>query len=337
MISRRSLLAPLALAPLAAALSAAGASAAPQHAPGRPPRPGEPRVVREHREGRTLDVTIASPALGTESVVRLLLPRGWRRDSHRRWPVLYMLHGATGDYRMWTDHSDLAELTADRGVLVVIPDGGPYSYYSNWWNHGRFGPPAWETYHLDEMRPLLEREYGAGHRRAIAGLSMGGLGAVKYAAARPGMFAMAASYSGVLNTTAPRVVVGGPYGDLDFADSQAEFIAAYGADPLALWGDRRAQAGIWAANNPTEQVARLHGTALYVSGGDGNPGPLDPPGTPFDTMEAIFGPMTNDFVAAARRHRVRVTASLGPGTHTMPYWQHHLHKSFPMLMDVLGD
>ncbi|MCF2527936.1 alpha/beta hydrolase [Yinghuangia soli] len=335
MISRRRFLAPLAALPLAAALPA-GQARAHDGSPGR--TRDRIRVVSERRDGRVLDLTVASPALGgAEAVVRLLLPRGWQPGTHRRWPVLYMLHGATGDHRMWSERTDLPEITEDRDVLVVIPDGGPFSYYSNWWNHGSYGAPAWETFHLDEMRTLLEHNYGAGTRRAIAGLSMGGQGAFKYAAARPGMFRMAASYSGVLNTTAPRVVIGGPFGDTDFATAQGMFIDAYGTDHLRLWGDRYKQAAVWAANNPTDLAWRLRGIPLYISAGDGNPGPLDPPGTKFDTGEAMFGPMSNDFVAAGRRHRLRMTTALGPGTHTMPYWQHHLHKSFPMLMDVLGD
>ncbi|NUU20239.1 MAG: esterase family protein [Streptomycetaceae bacterium] len=351
MINRRTFLAPLAALPLAAALPAqahADAPTAPAPGAGRG-RPDRLRVVAEKREGRVLDVTVSSPAIGQEAVIRLLLPNGWSKQSHRRWPVLWMMHGATGDHTMWTDHTDLAAVTADRDVLVVVPDGGPCSYYSNWWNYGAYGPPAWQTFHLDEVRTLLERDYGAGPRRAIAGLSMGGLGAMKYAAARPGMFRAAASYSGVLNPSSPRVVVGGRYGDADFAASVAVFIKNYGLDPVAMWGDREEQAAVWAANNPTDLVWWLRGMPLYVSGGDGNPGPLDPPPssrlrssrevppcTQFDPNEAMFGPMSNDFVAAGRKVGLRLTASLGAGTHTMPYWQHHLHESFPMLMDALG-
>ncbi|MFI7299542.1 alpha/beta hydrolase-fold protein [Streptomyces sp. NPDC050121] len=41
------------------------------------------------------------------------------------------------------------------------------------------GPPVWETFHLGELRPLLEHSYGAGTRRVVAGLSMGGLGSLQ--------------------------------------------------------------------------------------------------------------------------------------------------------------
>ncbi|WP_405956530.1 alpha/beta hydrolase [Streptomyces phaeochromogenes] len=88
-------------------------------------------------------------------------------------------------------------------VLVVMPEGGQVGFYGNWWNHAAGGPPAWETFHLDELRPLLERHYGAGTRRAVAGLSMGGFGAVSYAARRPDLVRAAASYSGPVHLLHP--------------------------------------------------------------------------------------------------------------------------------------
>ncbi|WP_229334469.1 alpha/beta hydrolase-fold protein [Streptomyces flavotricini] len=52
-------------------------------------------------------------------------------------------------------------------------------------DHSGGGPPAWETYLIDELRPLLESGYRAGTVRAVAGLSMGGLGAMKRRAGLP--------------------------------------------------------------------------------------------------------------------------------------------------------
>src|SRR3712207_7246752 len=51
-----------------------------------------------------------------------------------------------------------------------------------------FRSPGWETFHLTELRQILERGLGAGDRRAIAGLSMGGFGAMSYAGRRPELF-----------------------------------------------------------------------------------------------------------------------------------------------------
>src|SRR5690348_9674942 len=127
------------------------------------------------------DLTVASPALGGTVKVRLLLPvRYWSRPGVR-WPVLYLLHGCCDSYQSWTRSTDVESIPALRGVLVVMPEGGDVGFYSNW----RDGP-AWETFHTRELPRLLERSYGAGVPRAIAGLSMGGLGAIDYAARHRG-------------------------------------------------------------------------------------------------------------------------------------------------------
>lgn len=279
------------------------------------------RVVGEQwLSDRMVDLTVASPALATSSKVRLLVPPGWSAASHRRWPVLYLLHGCCGDYTSWTALTDVEALTARTGVLVVMPEAGNTGWYSNWWNGGRFGPPGWETFHLTEVRQLLERGYGAGSRRAIAGLSMGGFGTLSYAARHPGMFRSAASFSGVVDTR-------------QGSDLVQSILAAYGFDPLALWGDPVAQRRIWAAHNPTDLAGRLRGIPVYVSCGNGQPGPFDDPARAVDTLEQALLAENEAFVASARAAHVRLTVNLyGPGTHSWPYWQRELHASFPMLM-----
>ena len=62
-----------------------------------------------------------------------------------------------------------------------MPEAGWNGWYSDWWNNGNGGDPAWETFHTQELRRLLERDWGAGPRRVVAGLSMGGQGALMYA------------------------------------------------------------------------------------------------------------------------------------------------------------
>jgi diacylglycerol O-acyltransferase / trehalose O-mycolyltransferase len=153
--------------------------------------------------------------------VRLITPVGWSRERPR--PVIYLLHGCCDTYDSWTRETDVETLPQLRDVLVVTPEAGDVGFYSDW-----LRGPAWETFHLEELRALLERDYGAGTRRAIAGLSMGGLGAMGYAARHPGMFGAAASFSGVLHPLADAQWLLGLFGS--FAD-----------DPLAIWGDPDAQ------------------------------------------------------------------------------------------------
>jgi diacylglycerol O-acyltransferase / trehalose O-mycolyltransferase len=57
--------------------------------------------------------------------------------------VFYLLHGCCDTYDSWTRETDVEQLRRLRNVLVVMPEAGPFGWYSNWWNHGAGGPPAW--------------------------------------------------------------------------------------------------------------------------------------------------------------------------------------------------
>jgi S-formylglutathione hydrolase FrmB len=191
-------------------------------------------------------------------------------------------------------------------------------------NAGAGGPPKWETFHLIELRQLLERNWHAGDRRAIAGLSMGGYGAIEYAERQPGMFVAAASFSGVLDT------VGG------HADTA---VASFGGTwPTDLWGDSVAQADVWKAHNPTSNAAALKGTALYVAYGTGQPGPLDAGGTSANPLEQWVAPQNQTFVDELKTLKIPATVdAYGAGTHTWPYWQRDLHRALPLLLKALGE
>ncbi len=319
---------------------AAGLAAAPflgsQVAQARPALSHErARVVGEQRfDARTLDVTVSSPALAATATVRLLLPANWAPGTRRRWPVLYLLHGAWADYTSWTGETDVADLTRDADLLVVMPEGGRAGFYSDWWNGGAGGAPGWEAFHLRELRRILERDYGAGPARVVAGLSMGGFGALSYAARHPGMFRAAASYSGVVDPP-----YAGPHAPSAY-DGPAfvrMILESNDLDPLALWGDPEAQAAVWAAHSPVALARRLAHIPIFVSSGDGRPGPLDPAGSPVDPdVEPLCELMSAGLVARLRELGGDVTAHLyGAGRHAWPYWERELHESLPMLMDAL--
>ena len=166
-----------------------------------------------------------------------------------------------------------------------MPDGGRAGFYSDW----RDGP-AWERFHLGELRRLLERRYRASDRRAVAGLSMGGFGAMSYAARHPGFFRAAASYSGLLDLRR----------SADDEGVVAGVTQSEGEDPGALWGDPDRDAARWKAHNPRDLAARLRGTRLFVSSGTGRPGPLDPRGASIDQIEPIVLRETGAFVVRLR-------------------------------------
>jgi diacylglycerol O-acyltransferase / trehalose O-mycolyltransferase / mycolyltransferase Ag85 len=285
------------------------------------------RVVAEEQVGPHLvDLTVESPALGRTAKVRLLTPDGWdQRRSSADWPVFYLLHGCCDTYESWTRSTDVEELAQLRNVLVVMPEGGPVGWYSDWWNHGEGGPPAWEAFHLGELRQLLERHYGAGDGRVIAGLSMGGFGALSYAARNPGMFQAAASYSGVVH----------PLYD-GFPGGLMGLLEEFGEDPLALWGDPIAQRSIWEAHDPYYLADRLRSTPVFLSSGDGSKGPFDKRGKP-DGLEAFLNEMNHVLASRLAETGVQLTTDFyGPGTHDWPYWERELHRSLPLLLCALG-
>jgi diacylglycerol O-acyltransferase / trehalose O-mycolyltransferase len=303
----------------------------------RPPRLADPadrtaRVVATRTLGpRLRDLTIESPALGRRAQVRLLLPGRFQTEPRRRWPALWLLHGCCDTYQSWTRSTDVERLAALTGLLVVMPEAGDVGHYTDWYNGGRGGPPRWETFHLTELGQLLERDWRASDSRAVAGVSMGGLGAIAYAARHPGRFRAAASYSGMLDTR----YQGGPVPGPQLVQG---LLRSFNADPLALWGDPHAQAGIWAAHNPTDLAPRLRGVDLFVSVGTGQPGPLDRPAANSQArqIEQALHPQSVAFVRRIRQLGIAVQFdAYGPGIHDWPYWQRELHRSLPLLLHAL--
>ncbi|MFD4829973.1 alpha/beta hydrolase [Streptomyces uncialis] len=302
---------------------------------GRAPRVGD-------GAGRIVDLALPSTALGRTARVRLLTPDGWHaRRPSRRWPTLYLLPGGDGDHLPWTQDYGIQHLPALRHTLVVMPEMPLFGFYSDWWNHGAGGPPAVESFHLREVLPLMEREYGAGARRAVAGQSQGGFGALSYSARHRGLFRAAASFSGYVHPHQhPRAV-----------RAAMDYLRL---DPPALWGHPERQRHIWEAHDPAYLTDRLAGIPVHLSCGDGRLGPLDPPGTlpdehipgmedpddpfPADVLsptEAIMEAENRTLEPLLRASGARVTTHYHSGTHDPAYWSRELRRSLPMLLAAL--
>jgi S-formylglutathione hydrolase FrmB len=273
-------------------------------------------VGRERRGARIEDWTLRTPALSDPTGVRVLLPAGYAPDAGRRYPVLYLLHGADSDYRSWTRYGDAQAITAHAAMIVVMPDGGTNGWYTDWYEGARPVQPRWETYHVGELVPWIDATYrtiAARRGRAIAGLSMGGYGALSYAARHPGTFAAAASFSGAL--------------EVGSADA---------------WGERSANQARWRAHLPISIAARLRSLALVeLRTGDGRPGPLDRratrPGCPACALERYLHAANVRLHARLRALGIRhVWDDYGPGTHDWPYWRRDLRETLPDLVRVLA-
>ena len=251
--------------------------------------------------------------------VRVLLPAGYAEHPRRRYPVLYLLHGAIDNYTSWTVKGDAEQLTARYPLIVVMPDSGPSGGYTGWYNGGAGGPPAWETYHIDQLIPWIDshlRTRAARAERAIAGLSMGGFGAMSYAARHPDLFAAAASFSGAVDTNDP----------LDIA-----------VTPAAVFGPRATQEIRWRAHNPWDLAANLRGLSLTIRTGNGMPGGPYGPTTGTDIVEYAVHQMSVSFHQRLSQLGIpSIWDDYGPGGHDWPYWQRDLRQTLPTLMSVFA-
>jgi S-formylglutathione hydrolase FrmB len=148
----------------------------------------------------TLDV--ASRAMNKTLKAAVVLPASYQK-SKAAFPVLYLLHGGQGSFRDWLtlppDKSLLHRLADQYSIIIVTPEGGTTSYY--------FDSPLqkesqYETFLSKEVVEKIETTYRVIKEkkgRLIAGLSMGGHGAMFIAARHPELYCAAGSMSGVMN------------------------------------------------------------------------------------------------------------------------------------------
>jgi putative tributyrin esterase len=111
-------------------------------------------------------------------------------------PVLYLLHGLSDDASAWLRYSAIERHAASRGLAVVMPQVGR-SFYADEAHGHRY----W-TFLSEELPGIVSSFFRTSPRREdtfVAGLSMGGYGAFKWALRDPGRFAAAASLSGALD------------------------------------------------------------------------------------------------------------------------------------------
>ncbi|MFA3843441.1 alpha/beta hydrolase [Streptomyces aureus] len=278
-------------------------------------------------DDRMRDLTIRSPAMGISIPVRVILPASWAKKPKATFPVLYMLHGGDDNYTSWTRETDVEALAKNSDVLIVMPDAGKAGYYSDWFA----GAPRWETFHCDELVRLMEKKYRAGPSRAIVGLSMGGFGALNYAAHHRGMFRYVASMSSYVDLNDPAVRL-----ELSLGTARE------GIDIKEVWGDPVKNAGVWRAHNPAAMPRSFRGMHVHLSAGSSQPGPSDmgrPPGVLLASVlgEAPLSKQIKRFARSLRSAGVDVTTHVyTPGTHSWPYWQDELHSIWPPLMKSLG-
>jgi S-formylglutathione hydrolase FrmB len=277
--------------------------------------------------GRLRELTVTVPGVDRPIGVRVLLPAGHDRD--RTWPLLLLLHGAGDDHTTWTENTDVEDLTADLPFVVVMPEGGrtpDTGWYSDW---AEPGGPQWESAHLRQLLPFLEDRYSAGgarERRVVAGLSMGGFGAMSYAARHPDLFVGAASFSGAVHTT-----IAGPASATVFEQANPYV----GTPGDGVWGPYETSEVTWQGHNPTDLATNLRPVALWVRTGNGVPLPGDD--VKAAPVEAGVYTMNVAFHDRLQQAGIAHTwVDRGHGVHAWSYWEDDLAATLPAFAELVA-
>lgn len=291
--------------------------------------------------------TVWSQSLGIKKAVRIYLPPSYASNRAKRYPVLFYLHGLGGNEENWTNAGKL-DVTMDSLVasgkaeaVIVMPDGD-----DGWWTTANMfadvpgcradttRKESADTYcvpwlHYDDyvardLVAYVDRQYrtlATRQTRGIAGLSMGGYGAITLALAYPDVFSAAASHSGVL---APLFL-----GPKPFVTP-----ANYARDTIGL---KTAAGGLW----PTQRVAFGLDTMGWWS--------RDPGRLALRAMTLQKGPLpallidcgVSDAYIDENRALHATLTTLGvshqyaewPGTHNWDYWRIHAAESLSFLLE----
>ena len=287
---------------------------------------------------RTLEADISTPLVTPFAVngphrVRVTLPNDYFQNVTARYPVLYLLHGgAGGNSAQWTTGGGTAEQISDgRPIIIVMPDGGKVGWFTNWVDQAQ-GAQDWAQFYLSQVIPWIDgnlRTVAARSGRAIAGLSMGGYGAVRLAQDRPDLFASVASFSGAVDL-----------GDLGTRTVVTEQAIQYGFSPMGPFGSPfYPNDAVWNTEDPMKRPSALAGLQVLLYAGAGT--------SDVDILERTMGQSADRFAKTLASSGVSnfwwMYGRPGPacpfgcdGGHNFSCWNFALNDALPRMLAVLA-
>lgn len=150
-----------------------------------------------HSKSKVVTDSLYSEILGCYRAYNVCLPDGYAKSPDKTYPVLYLLHGSGGDNHSWVKQGHVNEVLdylvaagECEPMIIIMPTANDDMQRAR---RGYFNCPEWryEDYFFKELMPCVEGRYrikADKSSRAVAGLSMGGGGAVAYAQKHPELF-----------------------------------------------------------------------------------------------------------------------------------------------------
>ncbi|MFI6239522.1 alpha/beta hydrolase [Micromonospora sp. NPDC050795] len=222
-------------------------------------------VDRNENGGRLQYYRFATYAIEWDPGVNVLLPDGYH-TSGKRYPVLYLLHGGNADFRTFHLQDNVVGLTAGREVIVVMPDASTGWYCNPVTSF--VGPRNWETFHIAQLLPWVDanfRTFAEYNGRAVAGFSMGGFGALKYAAKYYGHFCSVSSHSGPASLRRDFGLV------VHWANATSAALDLGGGTVYGVpfWDEARVN-----ADNPVQRIPSFQNKRIFLAAGT-SPDPIN--------------------------------------------------------------
>lgn len=247
-----------------------------------------------------------------------IIPAGYDRERARKFPVLYYLHGLGESEQALTGPlfdviEDLQQKHKVGEFLIIAPDGGRSFYINS--HDGRF---RYEDFFIREFVPAMERKYRAGGSRAdrgIAGVSMGGYGALRFAFKYPQMFSAVSVHMPALYEKFPPQL------------AALVRMSSRGGEMGDLFGEPFDEA-FWERNTPftlaKENAARLRALKLKIYFDCG------------DDDDYGFDKGTRQLDSLLTSLKIPHEAHIYPGRHDATYVAAHIEASLEFQSHVIG-
>lgn len=143
-------------------------------------------LLETHFDSGALDLSLGMNIILPEH------PEAWNEPP----AVLYLLHGLSDDYTIWSRRTSIERYASRYNLVIVMPDA-----YKSFYCDMTHGSNYW-SFFAEELPLLIKRWFNVSNdwkKTFVAGLSMGGYGAIKLAMGCPGQYGAAASLSGALD------------------------------------------------------------------------------------------------------------------------------------------
>ena len=245
-----------------------------------------------------------SKVLGASAAFNVVLPDDCCEDI----PVVLLLHGLSGDQDEWLRYSSVERYARSRGMALVMPAAG-----KSWYCDMKYGDRVY-TYIAHELMEYVRRVFPVSQKREktfVAGLSMGGYGALKIALRESDRFAACGAFSGATDILA-RFALGDRH-----------------AQGVAIWGEQYLEA-IPGSVDDTYELARQLEAA-------GKPKPWIYQSCGTEDKRLRENHLFRDFI---RDRGYRYEYYEGPGAHNWDFWDVEIVKAldfFKRCMEENGE